>query len=175
MYCSNCGKEVSEESRFCPECGASLRQGEREHKSVEDRNLRRPSVIIPLTPGRISTSLGAILVIICFFLPWARGCSGYEYARMGLEAVEGGKDLSIELLLLLAIPVLGVSSLVSIWTSRQGGLSSLLSGIGGIVSLFMLHSKSDIPIEKYQEGVWGTVVGFTLVIIGSIMEQFSVD
>lgn len=170
MYCPNCGKEVKEESRFCPECGASLKGGEVAHRTMEDRKPQGPCVTISLTPGRISTSLGAILVIICFFLPWARGCTGYEYARMGIEAVEGGSDPSIELLLLLAIPTLGIISLVLIWASRQGGLSSLLSAIGGAISLLVLHSKSDVPIERYQEGVWGTVVGFILIAIGSVME-----
>ena len=175
MYCPECGKEIKEESKFCPECGTSLKGEEPVRKPVEDRKPQGPSVTISLTPGKISISLGAILIIVCFFLPWARGCTGYEYARMGLEAVEGGSDPSIEILLLLAIPALGVISLVLIWASRQGGLPSLLSAIGGIISLFVLYSKSDVPIEKYQEGVWGTVVGFALIAIGSVMELSSAD
>jgi RNA polymerase subunit RPABC4/transcription elongation factor Spt4 len=172
MYCPNCGKEAKEESRFCPECGVSLKQEEVARKSIEDKKPQAPSVTIPLTPGKIITSLGAILVIVCFFLPWVHGCSGYE---LGTEAVKGGSDPSIELLLLSAIPVLGAISLVLIWASRQGLGLSLLSAIGGVISLLVLHSKSDVPIEEYQEGVWGTVVGFILIVIGSVVELSSAD
>jgi len=58
-YCPRCGKEVSEEVRFCPDCGASLRVSRRA------RERRFPSLGILL----IVLIVSAVIVVTLGFLP----------------------------------------------------------------------------------------------------------
>ncbi len=34
MYCSSCGSEVAADHRYCPQCGTSVRTGEKESQST---------------------------------------------------------------------------------------------------------------------------------------------
>ncbi|MBS7630740.1 DUF4342 domain-containing protein [Candidatus Bathyarchaeota archaeon] len=38
-YCSKCGKEVSEEAKFCPNCGTSIKQGRFDEFEVSSEDL----------------------------------------------------------------------------------------------------------------------------------------
>ncbi len=34
MYCVNCGKQVSDEGKYCPNCGADLKSGQTPKKML---------------------------------------------------------------------------------------------------------------------------------------------
>lgn len=53
MYCSKCGKEIPEESKFCPECGFDLlgqsMRVEHSDQTVPEETISPPKTISPLS------------------------------------------------------------------------------------------------------------------------------
>lgn len=62
MFCKNCGKEISEDTRFCPGCGA-----EQNSTSVENNapvNVQQPTVNLAQPQAKKKLSTGAIVGIV---------------------------------------------------------------------------------------------------------------
>jgi hypothetical protein len=59
MYCTYCGQQIEDNSKFCPHCGRQLTQAK-----AASVNLTVPGL------GKRSSSIGSIAVLIFFFLPW---------------------------------------------------------------------------------------------------------
>ncbi len=67
MFCSNCGHKNSPNSKFCEACGKPIAG------SVPSKTVRAAGK----TPWKKYASVGAVIVLICFFLPWVMvSCSG---------------------------------------------------------------------------------------------------
>lgn len=49
MYCSNCGKEIPDDSKFCPKCGSSVEPAERQ--SAPDQKTLEATVAAPTYPA----------------------------------------------------------------------------------------------------------------------------
>ena len=48
MFCENCGKEIKDENKFCPYCGASVQpeqNGEQPEQSAQPEHKKRQQVI----------------------------------------------------------------------------------------------------------------------------------
>jgi len=67
MFCSNCGHKNPPNSKFCEACGKPI-TGSAPTKTVRAAGK---------TPWKKYASVGAVIVLICFFLPWVMvSCSG---------------------------------------------------------------------------------------------------
>lgn len=125
---------------------------------------------------------GAILVILCFFLPWVLVSCGNETPKL-----QSGLDISVGtastepgyhgnpfvFLVLLA----GIGVLVLAFLAYQRGHLHPIDGIGvtaiGIMGLLYLYLQFGRPGEgvtmEYQYGIWGTVVGFLVITVGGVL------
>ena len=59
MYCTYCGEQIEDNSKFCQHCGRQLTEGKTSSLSLSIPGL-----------GKRSGSIGSIVVLFCFFLPW---------------------------------------------------------------------------------------------------------
>lgn len=56
MFCSNCGKKISEDVKFCPECGQQV------------GSVQHPQLVLPQMPRQPKSRV--IAVVLCIFLGW---------------------------------------------------------------------------------------------------------
>ena len=77
IYCTECGAKNDASSQFCENCG----------KPLDKLSASVPQVTHPLTQSRPRTwiskaaSVGALIAILCFFLPWLSvSCTAAGYA-----------------------------------------------------------------------------------------------
>lgn len=66
MFCNNCGKEIKEETQFCPYCGASLATKEvvNDYPAVKGKSVCLPSFILGLI-GSLFGIFGGICTTMC--------------------------------------------------------------------------------------------------------------
>lgn len=75
MYCHQCGKEVSDEAKFCPYCGAQLSQSDFQENTQQNMNYQPNGTYQPLQQGQPryneedAPSVG--FAILSFFIPIA--------------------------------------------------------------------------------------------------------
>ena len=81
MFCRNCGKELPDEARFCPNCGFNK-------ANSEITNRREPSGKI--TAINILTIISMIFGVFAFFIPTIVGIFVIE----ALKKAKRAKDLS---------------------------------------------------------------------------------
>ena len=62
-YCSNCGKETSEDSKFCDSCGASL-----SNESQVTTNINQPTQDDKNQPTQDEPKEWLVTLLLCFFL-----------------------------------------------------------------------------------------------------------
>ena len=85
MFCSKCGHQNPQNSKFCESCGNELQLVKKfgQPQKTDNANKR----------GRLA-SIGGALVIICFFLPWVLGsCSG-DLLGNNLEIKISGSEIA---------------------------------------------------------------------------------
>ena len=94
MYCIYCGKEISENAAFCPNCGSKNEADPRPSRAAELKPSRAAELAAlarqwkpVFTPGTIGVKEGnaigliaALTALISLFLPWVR-YSGYLYSE----------------------------------------------------------------------------------------------
>ncbi|HEY8187658.1 MAG TPA: hypothetical protein VIF64_16425 [Pyrinomonadaceae bacterium] len=87
---------------------------------------------------RVTTSL-ALIVLICFFLPWVHlSCGASENRLSGVDlARDGHSGLWLIPLLMLAVLSLGI---VRAWKDRRE-LSALVGLIAGLVSAYLMNRE----------------------------------
>ena len=87
---------------------------------------------------RASTSL-ALIVLICFFLPWVQlSCGTSENRLSGVDLARDGHGvLYLIPFLMLAVLFLGIARA---WTDRRE-LSALISLIAGLVSAYLMNRE----------------------------------
>ena len=60
MYCRKCGRELSEDTKFCPKCGTSIEVTEKKNEIVKNGDTEKPKLKLGLIVG--------ILVFIAFIV-----------------------------------------------------------------------------------------------------------
>lgn len=153
MICPTCGTENRPGTRFCAQCGAPL-----EEEATPQPSAPQPSAAVPRSPSHATGSpadtvqvaskiglfgghglvtLGALVVLFAFMLPWA-SCgnlqlSGLDIVTQSSKYAEYGGDASWAILALVPLGALAslVLSIVSLAVNLLGKrLSATLSRLG---------------------------------------------
>ena len=77
-YCSKCGKEVKEETKFCPKCGFSFESKTQKKKEPKQKNKKGGKIaliIIAIVGGLIIFGI-ALLFLISLFIPTTKTTTG---------------------------------------------------------------------------------------------------
>jgi len=87
---------------------------------------------------RVTTSL-ALIVLICFFLPWVQlSCGASENRLSGVDlARDGHSGLYLIPLLMLAVLFLGIARA---WKDRRE-VSAIVSLVAGLVSAYLMNHE----------------------------------
>ena len=100
MYCRNCGKEISEETRFCPACGSKqFEDSNRSHETYDDPFTTSSEAIEvedkPAKCWSVFALIGKILGIVSLCLCWipyplamALGIPGIVMSCLGRKAID---------------------------------------------------------------------------------------
>ena len=147
--------------------------------------------------GRFISGPAALLVLFLFFLPWVSvSCNGLPIGEFsGFDLALGSKlvdlagqtgliapgtlsgDQLLFIMPLIALIVLGffILAVANQKTAKVAAWGSMIAGLSGIL-VFLLRwlqlSDSDTMFFEItiQPGLWGTVLGLLLIVIGSIVE-----
>jgi hypothetical protein len=164
MYCTYCGHQNPEGSKFCESCGKLISE-------QVPLPTPPPGPILKLGWLKRLTSIGGVIVILCFFMPWilvscsAIGmksgitASGYEIASghysflnqvnqlnqmgglFGSNAPYGSDTSAASGVtgypLVFGIVVLGVLGLISLNGHKSGSDAAIMSGAMGAVGLII--------------------------------------
>jgi len=137
MICPSCGRENRPGARFCVQCGAELEAGpvpepsepEARPPSEPGRPTVNAQVIgrVGLLGGNTLITIGALLVLFSFMLPWA-SCGGVNLSGLDIatQPSEYGGNASWSVLLLVPL----------------GALVLLGVGLAGIVLSLLARSLS---------------------------------
>jgi hypothetical protein len=178
-FCSHCGRSIAicprcstpakrPDARFCQRCGSPLPAAVPAHPLPLPGIRRRVS-------GRLVVALGALVVLLCFFLPWV-DCSGLQTSgwhmprSVGVINFQGGAA-GLPSYLVYLVPLSAAMSLLMLrWRQRKiaGGLTILIA-VG--VLLFVVGTfLSRGALACSRPGLWGTLVGLIGMIWGGVKE-----
>ena len=131
--------------------------------------------------SRFITPAGGIVALLCFFLPWVKfDCSGTTLTLSGFEIATKGQVNLTTLALIAALAIIGISLYMlkeqTPWKSKLPVLISSGIGLGCLLFGFLrLSTGVDTGFGKislkaleasFQFGVFGTIIGFILSLIG---------
>lgn len=131
MYCGNCGKEIKDESAFCPYCGVKIGSGSCERRSVqadEKSAEMKPAKINLLKKGGKRKIWVSIILVVCLIAGYFGYTKVVEYTisseiEQKLAWVQNGVDAeTAEKILIDAVPQLVGDEWISnfILTSVKG-------------------------------------------------------
>jgi len=146
-------------------------------------------------------SPGAIVVLVCFFLPWVFvSCygqpiaqfSGYELAAGPMiQGPFGGAERADPTPILFGVPAVGLAVLAFAFMTTQRRRTNLLDKIGTpafglltiVAMIFGFLSDADGLQELAQQGIsiefrigfWGTLLGLLAVTMGGILNWIMSD
>ena len=144
MYCRNCGKELNEETRFCPACGSrQYGEGNQSHQTYDD-----PFTTSTVTneieddkPAKcwsVFAMIGKILGIVAIAICWLpmygviAGVPGIVFSCLGRKAIDEDAIRNRTIGLKLAIAGTVVSFVVFVIYLILVG-AGLISGLMGIL------------------------------------------
>lgn len=175
IYCSNCGKEIPQDSKFCTYCGAQ----------VVAAPVTNPDPTVPISHRRYSFSTnsdffrspafwGSILVLVGFFLPWFKSSGNLSALNIVTQEYSPGK------LLLILFPFCALYTLIDTISGflpgRAGGLFRFMPFILVIVyiALFLSGYKnsSSITSSNLKDLVSQVGIGIWFTLIGSLFMLF---
>jgi hypothetical protein len=164
MYCSNCGFNNKEDAKFCENCGFQL-------ISSTTTPVTNPSDTPTKSSWRKWSSIGAAIVVICFFLPWVSvSCAGRQVVSLtGGEIATGSYSEVQAYPAVFLLPLIGAIGFIAINGKRESSIISIIVGGLGCVGLLILMSSigsmknqtsSGGVLEiNYEIGIWGQWVG----------------
>lgn len=147
--------------------------------------------------GRFISGPAALLVLFLFFLPWVTvSCNGLPIGEFsGFDLALGSKlvalagqtgliapgtlsgDQLLFIMPLIALSVLGlfIMAVAIQKAAKLAAWGSLIAGLSGILVLLLrwlqLSDSEAMFFEiTIQPGLWGTVLGLILIVIGSVLE-----
>ena len=136
MFCKNCGKQIDDQTRFCPNCGADAQGG---NSSVK--------VHLNLSHGRYVGYFGlacALLIIILMYCPWIKFWGDtYSISSLLSEIPSGSEDSYLNVFLIVAMAAEIAEVFVGYFFSKKdGGVSTyaVLSGVVVLIFMFLVLS-----------------------------------
>jgi len=143
---------------------------------MKDTRLMKDGRGVNHLPGFLLSLAGAILIMICFFLPWLK--VKVVVKSMYLSGLELGQESTILWMVPLLALLVGSISFIGIRTKKINLNRVLLIAFSSIGTLFILVILFSISKEmnsgikkitgyKFQNGIWGTLLGFIIGILGA--------
>lgn len=142
--------------------------------------------------GRTLSFQGALLALICFFLPWVTvSCGDRTSTLSGLKMAFGGtvetnqgpeqRDPDVFMLFVFLCGIILLLLVIFAWVRsvQSRGLSIALIALSGISLLILAlrymnqqtDTTGDVPIYvTYHAGFWGTVIGYLLGLVGGVLD-----
>ena len=186
MFCTYCGSQNIEGTKFCGNCGKPL-------VPVPTQNTDNPNhpvlphsyVPIPTTmtnnnqKTKISpkwASIGATLALLCFFLPWLMvSCSGMAVRVSGWQLSTGnygnGYQNQVQaypaIFLILLCGLIGFACLNG---KRSGTIAAMAGGVAGVIGMIIVSSNlgsqtSSYYVQvSYEVGYYGEWLGFLIMV-----------
>jgi len=135
--------------------------------------------------GSFAVPVGAVLLFVCFFLPWVdrEGFSGLEVSGDAVKAESTFQYLHLRVphplsytRLLFLIPVLALATLlvgITVGPGHPGRLAVRLSVFawGAMLSVFFLFCGVRLGGEL-SYGFWGSLTGALYVCVGALLNVF---
>jgi hypothetical protein len=104
--------------------------------------------------SRRATTTAALIVLVCFFLPWIQvSCGATKDTASGIDLARGGNG-ELWLIPLLMLALLFVA--LRVWKERRE-LSMLVSLVSGLVSAYLMNRER----LKFEDGSGFLRVGVT--------------
>lgn len=184
MFCTYCGSQNSEGTKFCGNCGKPL-------VPVPTQNTVNPNppvssqsyVPMPTIPANNTqktkvgpkwASIGASLALLCFFLPWLMvSCSGMAVRVSGWQLSTGNYGNGYQnqfqaypaIFLILLFGLIGFACLNG---KRSGAIAAMVSGVAGIIGMIVvssnLGSQTTLYVQvSYEVGYYGEWLGFLIM------------
>src|SRR6266850_4909198 len=106
--------------------------------------------------SRRVTLSGAILVLVCFFLPWIQmSCGGFKDSQSGYDLAHGGHgSLWLIPLLMLALVLIGLR----FWKVSAMPFA-VLGTLGGLVSAYLMN-RERVDAEQVSGLIQARVTGW---------------
>ena len=176
IYCSNCGKSIPADSKFCVFCGAAV-PAIISDKAAPKIVKSRPYAFADHRGDFIRSAgfWGSLLILAGFFLPWIHGTTNMT----GLDMVTGGFKAGKYALLIFPICALFIltDSLTNFLPSGAAILFKVLPFLLLLifVILILMGNKqhainlNSINIHNLENFARITAIGLWLTIIGSII------
>jgi len=151
-----------------------------------------------MSPGRLLSTSAALLVLVCFFLPWVTvSCSEQELATLsgfdlatgteidlGVGSEEVDPDLLIFVVPLAALVVLGLVILSAVevlpsspnWVLPTSQVAAASMGLL-VLAYKWLDARSDTTDLDFvsfsiEIGIWGVAIGLIAIIVGATISRF---
>jgi hypothetical protein len=128
--------------------------------------------------GQTIATPGAVLALICFFLPWVSQSCGNQAPRVssGWQLTADGDRLVLLVPIgALAVLVLALAAWRRGYATRVDSLVSI--GLGALALLFLLLKFGGrVPEGATRDllyGLWGVVAGNIVIVLGGIVHLFT--
>jgi len=194
VYCAKCGAENKAGYRHCIKCATLLIT--LTAPTPKQRETKVPSADLPSPPAMHARereptaeaattttpagdglgALGALVVLVAFFLPWVRACGQPMSAwQLANEATVQGKEqfYLTPVAAVLALLFIGwVMSRSAVMRGQAGRIIFILATVGVLPALDLLYSiytRGRGSLEPMY-GLWLTLAGFGALFAGAIME-----
>ena len=187
MFCTYCGFQNSEGTNFCGNCGKPLVPIQTKTQNTVNLNPSVQSQSDVLKNSNMANinqipkvgpkwaSIGAILVLFCFFMPWLMvSCGGITVKASGWQLSTGnfgsGYQNQVQAYpAIFLILLVGLIGFVCLNGKRSGAIAAIVSGLAGVIGMIVfsanLSSQSTYYVQvSYEVGYYGEWLGFLIMI-----------
>jgi len=165
MYCTKCGAQIPEGSKFCNSCGAPVASEGAKAPSL----LSQWSLLIKLDPVLAIIPVGSLLILVGAFLPWETwGEPFFRFTVLGLQ-IPGGAVVFALGVLFPVVLVLSRSGTPGAW-----GVVMLLLGALALTLIFQtMYHINDVD-HSIRAGVYVAMVGALVTACAGVIEQVGI-
>jgi hypothetical protein len=170
-FCTTCGTANDEGDRFCSSCGGTISIP---HEKTSVKSLG----VAGLSIGSKIASVGAILGLLLFFLPWIDVFGSARFS--GLQIALQHKPSS---LLFLLIPItfggvlwLDYQCITGVWEKKSAGIAYVVSGALALLLQLWLYAATSKEVGQgagnlFTSWFWISTFSYLAMIAGSMMDR----
>lgn len=168
IFCSNCGKELNESSRFCMHCGTPVKQenANDQQQSTDPTSDSKPGMTAsPAKTLLESANLvsksglwGSILIIIGFFTNWVNlgfwgGFTGLKLMTSASKFLQDeGKESNLSVLIIFLLGSMIITAFVCFFYSIGSGISKDTFSVLKYIPLVMFVITFFLALSIANEG-----------------------
>lgn len=167
--CRNCGRELSSETKFCPECGMEV-----ENSIVRDTTTQRKINTVEKSSVQRSAAgiigiVGTIIACLGMFIPmleaWGQRIS---YFGMMMDSGDEGTAMLIGIMIFVIIELF-------CFVGELNGVANVLGVFAFALFLYSMFGSGEIPARDLMNyvgyGFWVMSVGLIVMSISSIFNS----